>query len=327
MILLVTSKSDLTADYIVNKITNKGKNVFRFNTEDFPSKYSATISVADNQCSFLIKDLLSGREIDNRSLLGAYFRKPLAPQLNLSSQENHLIDFTERETAETLRSLWRCIGRQQWLNHPEDIWIASNKIKQLIAAREFGFRIPPTLVSTDTSATSAFILDLNGPAITKAVSHGYSEDQTSVSIMFTTSISPRDLTELQGATDIVPSIVQPQLSKHVDLRVTVVGGNVFSAALHSQEHRETEVDWRTSSIEQDIDLTHSRFQLPDHLEASCVELTQSLNLRFSCIDMIRTQDGNYYFLELNPNGEWAWIEETLNYPISESIINLLAHRK
>jgi glutathione synthase/RimK-type ligase-like ATP-grasp enzyme len=48
-----------------------------------------------------------------------------------------------------------------------------------------------------------------------------------------------------------------------------------------------------------------------------------LGLNFGAVDMILTPDGRYVFLEINPNGQWGWVEDLTGMPISEEIIGLL----
>ena len=55
----------------------------------------------------------------------------------------------------------------------------------------------------------------------------------------------------------------------------------------------------------------------------CLKLTKKLELNFSAIDLILDKNKDYIFLEINPNGQWAWIEKRLGYNISCEIIKLL----
>jgi glutathione synthase/RimK-type ligase-like ATP-grasp enzyme len=59
------------------------------------------------------------------------------------------------------------------------------------------------------------------------------------------------------------------------------------------------------------------------LEKRCIELTKLLNLRFGAIDFICDTSDNYWFLEINPNGQWAWIENQTQAPIANSIVSEL----
>jgi glutathione synthase/RimK-type ligase-like ATP-grasp enzyme len=63
--------------------------------------------------------------------------------------------------------------------------------------------------------------------------------------------------------------------------------------------------------------------LPETVVAACIEVTAALGLRFSAIDLIQDRDGAYWFLEANPNGQWAWIENRTGLPIARAIVDEL----
>ena len=65
--------------------------------------------------------------------------------------------------------------------------------------------------------------------------------------------------------------------------------------------------------------------MPDEIKKACVDLTKYYGLEFGAIDLVLTPEGNYVFLEINPNGQWAWIEVLTRLPISDAIANLLAN--
>ena len=70
-------------------------------------------------------------------------------------------------------------------------------------------------------------------------------------------------------------------------------------------------------------LEHREHVLPNNIKKMCIELTRKLNLNYSAIDMILDENNDYVFLEINPNGQWAWIENKLQFPISKKIVDLL----
>jgi glutathione synthase/RimK-type ligase-like ATP-grasp enzyme len=104
-----------------------------------------------------------------------------------------------------------------------------------------------------------------------------------------------------------------------DIRVTIVGNSIFSAEIDSQINENTITDWRNT---RDI-LPHKRIELPSEISDKCFKLCQKLKLNFGAIDLIKDQNSNYWFLEINPNGQWAWLEKILNFKIADAIINYL----
>ena len=57
---------------------------------------------------------------------------------------------------------------------------------------------------------------------------------------------------------------------------------------------------------------------------SFVLLVRRLGLHYGTIDMVLTPDGRYVFLEINPNGQYLWIEKQSGLPITEAVCDLLA---
>ena len=262
-------------------------------------------------------------EVRSDEITGAYFRKPRPPITLLENSKPVADRFNAQEVREMLRSMWRLLPKKRWLNDPEDLWLASNKIKQLNLAAQVGFSVPDTVVSTDPSEVFQFIRTHDNDVIGKAVKNGFVEHDLTQTVIFTTALHPDDIQTLCDSPTVLPMIVQPRLSKEVDLRITIVGDRLFPVALDSQRHEDTRTDWRTWEVTNDVDLRHTVFDLPKTVERDCIELNRRLGLRFSCVDMVLSPEGHFTFLEVNPNGQWAWIEQKLNVPIRDRIIDEL----
>jgi glutathione synthase/RimK-type ligase-like ATP-grasp enzyme len=94
---------------------------------------------------------------------------------------------------------------------------------------------------------------------------------------------------------------------------------VFPAEIYSQHSEQAAVDWRAAYQ----DLRYGVHQLPEEIRKKCLELMQKLGLIFATIDMVLTPDGRYVFLELNPNGQWEWIENATSLPICSTLVDML----
>ncbi len=63
--------------------------------------------------------------------------------------------------------------------------------------------------------------------------------------------------------------------------------------------------------------------LPDDIALKVRAFMRRMGLWFGCLDMIIQPDGTYVFLEINPNGQWLWIQECTGLPLLEEFTNLL----
>jgi glutathione synthase/RimK-type ligase-like ATP-grasp enzyme len=103
----------------------------------------------------------------------------------------------------------------------------------------------------------------------------------------------------------VPCQFQEYVPKRSEFRVTVIGNELFTAEILSQEHPETVVDFRRF----DVPVTYRAAKLPDELAERCLRLTHSYGLNFGAIDFVLTPDGRYVFLEINPNGQFLFVQQ------------------
>jgi D-alanine-D-alanine ligase-like ATP-grasp enzyme len=49
-----------------------------------------------------------------------------------------------------------------------------------------------------------------------------------------------------------------------------------------------------------------------------------LGLRYGAFDLVYTPDGEYVFLEVNPNGQWYFMQLGIDLPLVETMAELLA---
>lgn len=314
-VLLITNKTDVTTDFVVKKLKEKDIAFYRLNTEDLG--HNVKVDFNFQKDNFRISDETTGLEIDLLAVKSVYFRRPELPEDNpeLSKAENH---FIRTEISYTLEGIYKILDSAYWLNNVSHIRNAENKIYQLRLAKRLGFSLAPSLITTRPGSATKFYCANDEECIIKPIRTGLvADDAGEEAIIFTNKVYLDDI-NVQRIINC-PTFLQRLIKKKGDLRVTVVGHQVFTALIHSQESPESKIDWRVS---QD-GLKHSIYELPLEISNLCVELVSALKLNFGAIDLILNEEGNYIFLEINPNGQWAWIEKLLGFDISGAIVNLL----
>jgi hypothetical protein len=304
MILIITHKEDYTADYLVNKLNKKKISYYRFNCEDVNSIPYVIARSARFNLSF-------AKEKDFHSV---WYRRTRLPQLTSKNiaENSYLL----KEYESLLSNFFLTISAKKWLSTPTSVGKAENKAFQLKTALSIGFTIPDTLITNDKNELLRFAAKHNEKIVIKPLSNGRVYDGKDISIIFTNILKKSHLDNIEKF-DITPCIFQEYINKEYELRITVVGNKVFSAKVNSQSDKETEIDWRRKKLK------FEACKLPKKIELNCIKLVKSLDLHFGAIDMIKTKEGKYYFLEINPNGQWAWIELDTKLKISDAIINFL----
>lgn len=117
--------------------------------------------------------------------------------------------------------------------------------------------------------------------------------------------------------ELAPVIVQEYIDPKIDVRVTVVGERVYAARILFNG-KGVDGDWRR--LKQGLDFVP--FCLPLEIERKCIELIRLLGLSFGAIDLIES-NGSFYFIEINPTGEWAWLVDGAGFDIYRGICDFM----
>lgn len=315
MLLIITNRADLASDFLILRLRERCIPFVRFNTEDFPSRASVRIDNETRKWRWAIE--LRGTWHEDVEFRGVYLRHPEVAPCEEVADEHRA--FAQAEVAETLRSLWRIIPDHLWLNAPGRVWLASNKLLQLSVAGDLGLRVPQTLIGNAANAIRKVANGRpKGELVVKAVKHGFVEADGCTLLAGTQAFDLKDL-EVEGVSKTLPLQIQRRIRKRSDIRVVVVNGDVFATRILPAENSRSHIDWRLDQL-RGADLLHQPFTLPEDVEALCRDLPTRFGLRYSSIDLIEDHRGHFWFLELNPNGQWAWIEQLTGHPIRDAII-------
>jgi glutathione synthase/RimK-type ligase-like ATP-grasp enzyme len=317
MILIVTNKRDHTADYLILELQKRKAEYVRFNTEDYPQKVQLDWR-ADNTGwgGYLV---FPKRKVDLKEINSVWYRRPVPPAPSSEVNDPVVQDFVIAESQASLEGLWRCLDCF-WVSHPDNLRRAEYKLYQLKLAREIGFQISPTIITSIPASADKFYSDQECRVAYKPLRRGRILRRDSVSLIYTNLISIEDAKNLDSVVH-APCLLQKYVQKSADIRVTVIGRKAFAVEIHSQDHDESRHDWRRGETAQ---LRHKPHLLPLGLQRKCLNLVSSLELKFGAIDLILTQDGEYIFLEINANGQWAWIQQLRpEIPLRETLADLL----
>jgi len=304
MILIVTHKQDFTADFIIDKLNSQNISYYRLNCEDC---LTMNLSFKTDLNSVAVS--IAGHQTFN----SIWYRRTKFPSLTPESHDEHL--YLVNEADMFMRNIFGLI-KGRWLSDPFSLERAENKFLQLEIARRIGLSVPETLVTSDRNAVKDFLLQ-HDKAIIKPISTGRMSYSDQYSKQIFSNIVPKSIIESFETFDYTPAIFQKYIEKEYEIRITVIGSDVFAAKVNSQEEIETSTDWRRKK------LPFIPYDLPNEIAQLCILMLNELNVGFGAFDFIKSKDGKYYFLEVNPNGQWVWIEKDTGLKISDSIIKYL----
>jgi glutathione synthase/RimK-type ligase-like ATP-grasp enzyme len=284
----------------------------RFNTEDYPARCS--IVWRRDECTLII----GGASVVLSELRSIWYRRPVAPTVEGLEPGSQREQWASFESSETLRGAWRCFDGL-WVNHPDRDVQAGSKLEQLRRASSIGFSVPSTLVSNHGEAISEFAARHPGGVVCKPVGSGRVELDGVERLFFTSLVGPEVMSRFPTAGG-EPYMFQELVEKDYELRITVIGNTAYAARIDSQTAEESRIDWRRAD-QRLVPVTW--VSVSDDLAERCLSLVHAYGLEFGAIDLAVTPGGEVVFFEINPSGQWAWLEHAAGLPLRSALADLL----
>ncbi len=266
----------------------------------------------------LFEAIIDGVPYDLDSFSGIWYLKPLLPKAIRLFEPIEYRQLLQRQFYELREAIWTIFRSKRSLNDPWACRMAENKIVQLKAAAAVGFRVPETLITSDPDSVRAFYAEHPEGIVVKLLASVPLNDK----VIYTNRVGEKEILEVERVR-MSPSIFQEEIRKAHEVRITVVGNNIFAARIHSQDDPETALDWRRKPRLNDTSVTMSACELSNETILRIRAFMERMRLRFGCIDMIITPNGDEVFLEINPNGQWYFVQLKTEMQIAEAIADLL----
>lgn len=298
-ILIITSSIDYTVDYIIRQYGSKYE-FYRLNVDMF-NKYVINVSYEDG---FYIKN--NQWDIREDEIDAIYYRKPMLPDLSVYDSKYH--NMISRDIITLINGIVDAFDGVV-LSRPSLLKKSENKVFQIRIANKVGFKFPKTSIGTSNNDINN-IIDIE--SIIKPLTTGKIIDVDKCEIIQTCKIDEY----INDDIALTPLYVQKYIEKKYEVRVTIVDAEVFAVKIMAFN----DVDWR-------IDQSNNKYELidiPKEIKEKCLKMMDIMNLKFGAFDFIVDRNENYIFLEVNPNGQWLWLEKLLGLEISNKIINYLS---
>jgi len=318
-VLIITHSNDNESiARVIDSIARKGGHTIRFDTDRYPTDVRLTAYYDMSRDERLTLTNEEGK-FDLREVTAVWHRRINFGQQLPATLDKQLRHASLREVSAAAHGMLASLKTFR-MDHLHHIRHAENKQLQLQVARELRLDIPRTLTTNDPSAVRGFAESCEKGIVTKMLSSFAIYDEGKELVVFTNPVKPEDLSDLSGLS-LCPATFQEQLPKSLEIRVTVVGQRVMSAAVDSQVSTRATHDWRRDGLRMLQDW--QPYQLPIEVEEKLLRLMDYFSLNYGAIDIILTPDGKHVFLELNPCGEFFWLERSPGLPISDAIADLL----
>jgi hypothetical protein len=309
-VLIVSSLADPHARTVIAALSECGTRVELLDLTDYPGKLTLTLAFEGGERRFQLRRPGEG-QLDLDTVRAVWWRRPGAFGLPETVRDETHRRLALSEAATAFHGMFAAMDAR-WINPPALDASAGHKPYQLALAQSLGLEIPQTMMTSDPEEAREFWRACDGDVIYKqflALPDAWSE---------TRRLGQAETKAADDAIRLAPVIFQRRVAAVADLRVTIIGDDVFAAA----------VDVRNLAYDVDVRLNlnarHVAHDLPDDVTEMLHALMRRLGLVYGAIDLRLTDDGRYVFLEINPAGQFLYVEQQTGQPITAALAACLA---
>ncbi len=294
-VLVLSNHADETANYLCGRMDAAGISYVRIDTESA----AATCSLFATRRG--VELTIDGVALGANDVSAVWYRRP-KPIEHRGGGDRYDSAFVAAEWTAALEGFFCHIPPPRWINHPSSIVGASAKLEQLTRAEAHGLSVPAWCCTTSPEHAIRFITQHESRVVAKPLYCGYIEREAPAAdtVIYTTRVRIDDV-RASGPSLGAPTLFQREVVDGFDVRVTLVDDDAVAVRLWRDD---AEVDIRRGNM---VGVKYAAEQVPTYVRNALHSLVRSYGLRFAAIDMMVARD-TWHFLEINPNGQWAWLD-------------------
>jgi glutathione synthase/RimK-type ligase-like ATP-grasp enzyme len=305
--LIVTQADDLHGLAVQAAVRKRGFRCHIVESDQLTGRESITYAVGAGEAGATLLRTADGGLLDVSSIDTIWWRR---------FGMNQEVDSTELTDAH--RSLINndCVGAMvgsiqntfsgRWISSPSATVHASNKLNQLAAAYQCGLRIPDTVVTQSPSVVRDFWERHEGRVIVKPVAGAPGP------ILFTQFVREEHFRE-EDSIRSSPAIYQEFIPGTNHIRLNCFGNQSYAGLIETDD-----LDWRPN-----LTVPISRWSVPDALQSVIRKVLDELGLEMGIMDLKQTPEGEFVWLEVNPQGQFLFLEGLTGEPLTELFTDYL----
>ncbi|NIF07405.1 grasp-with-spasm system ATP-grasp peptide maturase [Chryseobacterium sp. Tr-659] len=300
MILIISKNSDRTTIQVLRWLSTAGKKCIRIHEDEFfeIKVIKKRIWLKSHRTGFYPDEITSVWYRRG----GINFKRLQYHHASINIHMNEAQHWLEDYVIKTLES-------KKHINTQNNAHV--NKLVVLEMAKNAGLKVPNYFLAENTDEVmleQTIVKSITGNVILESINND--ED----GIMYTTVVNEAE------KKDFFISFFQDKIEKEFEIRSFYLNGKIKSMAIFSQKDEQTKVDVRKYNI--DKPNRNVPYNLPIDIEEKINVLMRSLNLNSGSLDFIKKGD-DYYFLEVNPIGQFGNISADCNYFLEKEIADYL----
>jgi ATP-GRASP peptide maturase of grasp-with-spasm system len=326
MVCIFSIEDDASTYYVIKWLIYHGVKFIRVNENDV--LFLRELEVDDSNLSLNLNILTPSakefRKLDTKEIKSYWFRRGITDIILYNKRSNKLGRRFQKfmiNEEDDLKRFFNLIQKDSvYINNFNDV--NYNKLYALKCAQELNICTPKTIITTSKNILSNFFLKHDKKIISKAIWNDdlvdYDEKfyRTRASEFFNFEYFDKDI-----PVQFPPTLFQNYIEKKYEIRSMFINNKFYSMAIFSQNNEQTKLDFRNYDYERPNRLLP--FKLPSVVESKLKRLFKKLDLNSGSVDLIYALDNQFYFLEINPIGQFDWLSKNCNYNLEQKIAKTL----
>jgi ATP-grasp ribosomal peptide maturase len=317
-VLVLAAETDRTVDGVVTELNELRVPVMRVDTSWFPQNMSIAAEFHGGCCGGVLRT--THHEVELGNVRSVWVRTPSTYEFpdTMSAAER---DYARREAKIGVGGALLALPDVLWVNRPDLAATAVYRPLQWVIAARCGMAVPRSLVTNDPVAVRRFAERSRTGVVVKPLTANLLYEDNTYKMGWTRKLTADDLGDLRGI-DVTAHLIQDWVEKIWECRAVVVGDEVFAVAIHAGSES-ARVDWRSDYAA----LSYEVIDLPSVVVKSLRLIMKELGLVYGAFDLLVSNDGGsevFWFLEINPGGQYGFLEGATGVPITASLARFLA---
>ncbi|MGW2686122.1 ATP-grasp ribosomal peptide maturase [Streptomyces sp. NPDC001414] len=304
VVLVLTSLEDVTADRVIEALSERGAAVVRVDPADVGPDLVFGFRLGQRSGAMWGGPLrTASRVVDVEAVTAVYCRRPTPYTARFRELPRQSREFAVAEARHGLGGVLHGLRGALYVNHPSAVARADFKPAQLQRFAALGLRIPATLVTNDVEEARKFAAE-HERVVYKSFRGLPAGEDGHAGAIWAQRVEPA---ALDDSLVVTAHLFQAEIPKTGDARVTVVGRRVFAQRITAPDGA---LDWRRGDWSR---LVHTPLVVPESVRTALHGYLASFGLVFGCFDFALTGDGtapeDWWAIECNPNGQWGWLPD------------------
>ncbi len=321
--VIFTVNTDESSNNVIDWLTYYNESFIRINGEDL-SHFN------DDFCSSIKKEKVYESIWHWKGV--ALVRNNICNNADLTNEKfNESIDvlnsYCHSERVAIHRFFYEKLRAKKELGYSNRHGNEINKLVVLQHAIDLGIDVPRTILTNKKKYVIKFLNSNPTGIINKSIDIGFiirmkEEDTIRSYKNYTEELTQKKIEALPD--NFETSLFQEKLDKEFEIRSFYLDGSFYSMAIFSQNNQKTSIDFR--KYDKEIPNRTVPFKLPENIEKKYDALMKELGLNTGSLDIVKTKDGRYVFLEVNPSGQFGMTSHPCNYNLNKKIAEFLINK-